>query len=74
MIKMNDDTYYANVGLLFCNCCGSESIISIERAEKFGKQLYCPYCKSDRTEISVQTTDANRVDFHFGAFTLCEKL
>ena len=83
MLKMNEQSYYANLGLLKCKHCGNEAIISIERAEKIGlyiedspvageKHPYCPYCGSTSTIITSRTTDETRGEFHLGTFTLCE--
>ena len=74
MILMNDNTYYANVGLLWCPKCNSEAIISIERAKSMqAENLYCPYCKNNATKIIAQTTDDDRAEYEFGKFTLCER-
>lgn len=73
MIKMNEKTYYANVGRMQCESCGSEAIISIERLEKLGVKIAtCPYCKSRHTRMIARTTDENRGEFHFGTFTIYE--
>lgn len=74
MIKMNENTYYANVGMLYCRNCGGESIISIEKSEKTQHDLCCPYCGSQKVKITARTTDENRADYEFDAFTLVEHI
>ncbi|WP_394917032.1 hypothetical protein [uncultured Robinsoniella sp.] len=74
MLKMNEKTYYANIALILCSRCNSEFIVSVERMEKMRiSKPICPYCGEHNTSIINKTTDEDRLNYHFGGFTLCEK-